>query len=172
MADTIDSYIKGFPAKTQKALKQIRSAIRKLAGESEEKMSYGVPTYWWHGNLVHFGGYERHIGFYPGPSAIAAFKDELKEYKSAKGSVQFPIDKPLPMALIRKMVQFRIDEQRPYPKIGRPAQSALDQANIKDLKVLSKWKESDVAALHGMGPKAMQILKEAMKKKKLSFAKA
>lgn len=109
--DTIDSYIAGFPSSVQDKLTAMRASISKAAPDAAEKMSYGVPTFTFNGNLVHFAAYERHIGFYPGPSAIAAFSDELAPFKRAKGSVQFPLDQPLPLDLVGRMVSFRLAEQ-------------------------------------------------------------
>ena len=106
----IDNYISGFPATTRILLQQIRTCIQQAAPEATEKINYGIPTFTFHGNLVHFAGYRNHIGFYPAPSAITAFKKELSVYKGAKGSVQFPIDQALPLALIGKIVQFRVKE--------------------------------------------------------------
>jgi uncharacterized protein YdhG (YjbR/CyaY superfamily) len=105
-----DEYISQFAGKQQKALQEIRKAIKSAAPQAEEVISYSMPAYKLNGMLVYFAGYENHIGFYPTPSGIEAFKKELAIYKSAKGSVQFPIDQPLPLALIKKMVQFRIKE--------------------------------------------------------------
>jgi uncharacterized protein YdhG (YjbR/CyaY superfamily) len=107
-----DEYISQFPVKQQKALEEIRKAIKAAAPKAEEVISYSMPAYKLNGMLVYFAGYENHIGFYPTPSGIEAFKKELAVYKSAKGSVQFPIDQPLPLALIKKMVQFRIKENK------------------------------------------------------------
>ncbi len=107
---TIDSYIASYPKETQVQLKRLRAAIRKLVPMAEEKISYGIPTFVLGGNLVHFGGYEKHIGLYPGASAIAAFKKEIAKYHSSKGTIQFPLDKPLPLGLIEKIVKFRIKE--------------------------------------------------------------
>lgn len=107
---TIDEYIASFPIHTQKLLQKIRATIKKAAPQAEETINYAMPTFKLNGNLVHFAGYKNHIGFYPAPSAITAFKDELSEYKNAKGSVQFPIDQPLPLGLITKMVTFRVKE--------------------------------------------------------------
>ena len=107
---TIDEYIEKFPAGVQAKLKQVRETIRKAAPEATEKISYQMPTFYYRENLVHFAAFEKHIGFYPTPSAIAAFQEELKSYKSAKGSVQFPIDEPLPLKLVAKMVKFRVGE--------------------------------------------------------------
>jgi uncharacterized protein YdhG (YjbR/CyaY superfamily) len=106
----IDNFIAGFPPETQVLLQQIRATIQKAAPKATEKMSYGIPTFEQAGNLVHFSGYKNHIGFYPGADGIAAFKEALSIYKNAKGSVQFPLDQPLPLALIRKIVQFRVKQ--------------------------------------------------------------
>lgn len=109
-ATTIDQYIQNFPTDVQAKLSELRSTIRRSAPQATEKISYGVPTFELNGNLVHFAAFKRHIGFYPAPSGIARFQKELKAYKSAKGSVQFPLDEPLPLHLITKIVEFRVDE--------------------------------------------------------------
>jgi uncharacterized protein YdhG (YjbR/CyaY superfamily) len=106
----IDKYIAGFPKDTQKFLEQLRATIKKAAPGAEEVVSYQMPAYKYHGMLVYFAGYENHIGFYPTPSGIEAFKKELSVFKGAKGSVQFPLDKPLPLELISKIVAFRMKE--------------------------------------------------------------
>lgn len=108
--DSIEKYISNFPKDVQILLKSIRETIQKSAPNAEETIKYGIPTFVLNGNLVHFGGYKNHIGFYPTPSGIEAFKKELSMYKNAKGSVRFPIDKPLPLNLITKIVKFRIKE--------------------------------------------------------------
>ena len=113
---TIDEYVKGFPPEIQKKLEEIRSTVKMIAPAAEEKISYQMPTFYLNGNLVHFAAFKNHIGFYPAPSGIDAFKDELSKYKGAKGSVQFPIDQPLPMELIRKIVEFRVEENLKKPK--------------------------------------------------------
>jgi uncharacterized protein YdhG (YjbR/CyaY superfamily) len=105
-----DSYIDSFPTKTQRMLEQLRLIIQETAPEAEEKISYGMPAYKLNGMLVYFAGYAKHIGFYPGVACIIAFKDDLSGYKTSKGTVQFPLDKPLPAALIAEMVRFRIEE--------------------------------------------------------------
>lgn len=107
-ATTIDEYIADFPTSTQKLLKRLRAAIKKAAPEAGEKISYAIPTFTLGGNLVHFAGYDHHIGFYPGAEAIKAFRKELSGYKGAKGSVQFPIDKPLPLDVVTDIVRFRV----------------------------------------------------------------
>ena len=108
--ETIDEYITIFPKNVQDILEKLRKVIRKSAPEAEETISYGMPTFKLNGNLVHFAAYKNHIGFYPTPSGIEAFKKELSQYKSAKGSVQFPIDKPIPLDLVEKIVIFRVKE--------------------------------------------------------------
>jgi uncharacterized protein YdhG (YjbR/CyaY superfamily) len=107
---TIDQYIQEFPPEVKAILSELRSTIRQAAPQAAEKISYGVPTFYLNGNLVHFAAFKHHIGFYPGPSGIAHFKKELAKYKSAKGSVQFPLDEPLPLQLIAKIVAFRVGE--------------------------------------------------------------
>ncbi|MNJ40135.1 hypothetical protein D3C77_350220 [compost metagenome] len=107
---TIDEYIAMFPDEVQVLLQSVRQVIKDAAPSAKEKISYQMPTFDLHGNLVHFAAYKKHIGFYPAPSGIAAFQEELSKYKGAKGSVQFPIDQPLPLELISKIVQFRAQE--------------------------------------------------------------
>jgi uncharacterized protein YdhG (YjbR/CyaY superfamily) len=118
---SIDEYIRSFPKEIQKLLNEVRAAIKSAAPEASEKISYQIPTFYLNGNLVHFAAFKNHIGFYPTSSGISAFKDELKEYKSAKGSVQFPLDKPMPIDLIKKIVKFRVLEntQKPAKKVTK-----------------------------------------------------
>jgi uncharacterized protein YdhG (YjbR/CyaY superfamily) len=106
----MDEYIAGFPADTQEILEKVRATIREAAPDAKEKISYGIPTFTLRGNLVHFAGYKKHIGFYPTPSGIEKFKEELSVNKGAKGSVQFPLDEPIPYDLIRQIVSFRVNE--------------------------------------------------------------
>jgi len=108
--NSIDEYIKGFPIEIQKILEELRSVIKASVPDAEEKISYQMPTFALKGNLVHFAAYRNHIGFYPTPGGIEHFKNELSSYKSAKGSVQFPIDKPLPLELISRIVKYRAEE--------------------------------------------------------------
>jgi uncharacterized protein YdhG (YjbR/CyaY superfamily) len=109
-AHSIDAYIAEFPPETQKVLQQVRALIKASAPDATETISYAIPTFDLNGHLVHFAGYEKHIGFYPTGSGIEAFKEELKPYKSGKGSVQFPLGQPLPKDLIRRIVEFRVEE--------------------------------------------------------------
>ncbi len=108
--NTIDEYIATFPEETQKLLGQVRAAVRQAAPDATEKISYQMPTFFLNGNLVHFAAYKNHIGFYPTANGIAEFEPELSVYKRAKGSVQFPINQPLPLDLIGRMVKYRAAE--------------------------------------------------------------
>lgn len=111
-AASIDAYIAGFPAAVQAHLSELRATIRAAAPEATERISYRIPTFHLGGNLVHFAAFERHIGFYPGPTGITRFQAELKRYPNAKGSVRFPLDEPLPLALVDAIVRFRVEENR------------------------------------------------------------
>jgi len=107
---TIDEYIQQFSAEVQAILEELRKVIKDSAPKAEEKISYQMPTFYLYGNLVHFAAFKNHIGFYPAPTGIEAFKQELSVYKGAKGSVQFPINKPLPYELISEIVKYRVAE--------------------------------------------------------------
>jgi len=110
-ATSTDEYIAEFPAETQAALQEIRALIRKSAPDATESISYAIPTFDLNGHhLVHFAGFKNHIGFYPVPSGIEAFKEELAPYKSGKGSAQFPLGQPIPADLVRRIVEFRVGE--------------------------------------------------------------
>src|ERR1700741_383484 len=104
--ETIDEYIATFPSDIQAILEKIRQTIRKAAPTASEAIKYQMPTFVLNGNLVHFAAFKNHIGFYPAPQGIEAFKDDLSKFKGAKGSVQFPIDQPMPLDLITKIVHF------------------------------------------------------------------
>jgi uncharacterized protein YdhG (YjbR/CyaY superfamily) len=106
----IDAYIAGFPDDVRKILEKIRMTIRKAAPDAEETINYQIPTFTLKGNLVHFAAFKKHIGFYPEPTGIEKFKKELSVYEGAKGSVRFPLDKPIPFDLIGKIVKFRVKE--------------------------------------------------------------
>ena len=109
---TIDDYISGFPADVQKVLQDVRTTIRNAAPDAVEAMKYGIPTFVMGENLVHFGGFKTHVGFYPSPSGIDAFKKELSAYEGAKGSVKFPLSGRMPLPLITRIVKFRVKEVR------------------------------------------------------------
>ena len=107
---TCDEYVALFPPNVQAILREVRRVIKEAAPEAVEKISYRIPTFCLNGNLVHFAAHTNHIGFYPTPSGIVAFKDELYSYKWAKGSVQFPLDRPMPFEVIKRIVEFRVKE--------------------------------------------------------------
>ncbi|MBP6004604.1 MAG: DUF1801 domain-containing protein [Pyrinomonadaceae bacterium] len=109
-AQNVDAYIAEFPHEIAAKLDEMRALIKKLAPEAAESISYAIPTYKLNGTLVHFAGYANHIGFYPGAGGIAEFADELTDFKTSKGTVQFPLDRPLPNKLIAKIVKFRIKQ--------------------------------------------------------------
>ncbi|HMG33190.1 MAG TPA: DUF1801 domain-containing protein [Blastocatellia bacterium] len=107
---TIDEYISQFPSEIQEILEKIRKTIRKAAPRAEEAISYQIPTFKQNGNLVHFAAYKNHIGFYPAPRNDPKFKAELARYEGAKGTLKLPLDKPIPLALISKIVKFRVEK--------------------------------------------------------------
>jgi uncharacterized protein YdhG (YjbR/CyaY superfamily) len=110
-ADPIEEYIAQFPPGTQRVLEELRALIKASAPGATETISYAIPTFDLNGHhLVHFAGYERHVGFYPTGRGVEAFKEELSHYKGGKGSVQFPLDQPLPTELIRRIVRFRVEQ--------------------------------------------------------------
>jgi len=127
----IDEYIADFPKDIQIILQKIRAVIRKAAPEAEETINYGIPTFTLEGNLVHFAAYKNHLGFYPAPSGIKAFQKELFVYKGSKGAVQFPLNKPLPVNLISRIVKFRVKEN-----IEKAGIKALLKAKLKFNKSL------------------------------------
>lgn len=206
----VDEYIKSFPKETQKLLNQMRSLIKKHAPQSEECISYQMPSYKLHGMLVYFAGYEHHIGFYPGAGGIAQFQKQIAaNYKWAKGSVQFPLDEVIPEKLVAAIVKFRVEQNLEKEKqrsqricknghtyyktsdcptcpvcererkpgtgftasLSMPAIRALEGKKIKTLVQLSKFSESEIKALHGIGPSSIPKLKKALKAEGLAFKK-
>jgi len=144
-ATTIDEFIAAFPSSTQEKLRKLRDAIRKAAPGATETIKYGIPTFVLNGNLVHFAGYERHIGFYPAPSGIVEFRKELAPYESAKGSVRFPLDKPLPLSLVTQIVKFRVSENKAkksktkeMSKATSPAKAAKSAAKASAAKAAKR----------------------------------
>ena len=105
----VDAYISQFPGEVGKILEKLREMILAAAPEAKERIAYGMPTYTMKTNLIHFAGYKKHIGLYPTPDGIEAFKAELAPYKNSKGAVQFPLNQPMPWDLIEKIIQFRVD---------------------------------------------------------------
>lgn len=116
----VDEYIAGFSGRTRELLQELRAAIRAAAPLATEKISYRMPTFFLEGNLVHFAAFKEHIGFYPTPSGVEGFEAELARYKSGKGSVQFPLDEPLPLDLVRRIVGRRVEENLEKAALKRP----------------------------------------------------
>lgn len=108
----IDEYIINFPKDVQQKLSSIRSLVKKIIPQAEEAIKYGMPTFVLNGNLLHFAAFKKHLGLYPTPSAIIKFKKELSKYSTSKGAIQFPLDKPLPISLITKIIKFRVTENK------------------------------------------------------------
>jgi len=110
VAGNIDEYIEQFPANVQAILQKLRATIKKTAPAAEETISYQIPAFRYHGMLVFFAGYKNHVGFYPTSSPMKVFKDRLTSYKTSKGAIQFPIDKALPLTLVKDIVKFKVKE--------------------------------------------------------------
>ena len=108
--ESIDEYFRSFPKHIQQKLRELRTVIREQAPQAQEKIASQIPTFYLNGNLVHFAAYAKHIGFYPTSSGIRAFRGKLSNYKTSKGTIQFPLNEPLPLELIRKIVRFRVAE--------------------------------------------------------------
>lgn len=115
----IDEYIASFPKAIQQLLQQVRNTIQKAAPDAKEAIKYAMPTFTLNGNLVHFAAFTNHIGFYPAPTGMDAFKKELSVYKTGKGSVQFPLDQPMPLALITKIVKLRVKEDEEKARLKK-----------------------------------------------------
>ncbi|HLP13388.1 MAG TPA: DUF1801 domain-containing protein [Flavobacteriales bacterium] len=139
--ENVDAYIASFPAPTQKLLKQVRATIKKAAPKAEEIISYGMPGYKIHGtHLVYFAGYAKHIGFYAMPTGHKEFKKELSVYKQGKGSVQFPIEDPMPLKLIEHIVKFRVAENSTKEKLKGKKLSVLSKKKAKQVNTKEKKK--------------------------------
>lgn len=211
---SIDEYHSSFQKDIQKILQQLRQAIKQVAPNAIETISYNIPTFKQNKNLVHYAAYKGHIGFYPTSKPLTVFKEELVKFKTSKGAIQFPINEPLPINLIKQIVKFRLTEDNEIalkridssnkktlrtcknghqyykssdcptcstceeiqkPKDGflsllcAPARRALEHANIRTLKQLSKFSENDVLKLHGIGKTTIPILKRALENAGLMF---
>ncbi len=127
--DTIDAYIATFPEATQAILTELRQVIHAAAPEAAEKISYQMPTFYLQGNLVHFAAFQHHIGLYPGASGVAAFTEKLADYKTSKGTIQFPTDQPLPYDLIREIVAFRVAENNQLA-VAKKAQKKAEKQHF------------------------------------------
>lgn len=119
VAANIDDYIEQFPANVQAILQKLRATIKKTAPAAEETISYQMPAFKYHGMLVYFAGFKNHIGFYPTSSPIKVFKDRLTNYKTSKGAIQFPMDKAIPLTLVKDIVKFRIKENLEKAKLKK-----------------------------------------------------
>jgi len=174
--ETIDAYIADFPEPVQQLLQSVRATIRAAAPEAAETISYQIPTFTLNGKyLVHFAAFKKHIGFYPGPSGLLAFKDALSAYAGAKGSVQFPINQPLPLAVIAGIVKFRVQEdleraslkkqtsaKQGFAALSAPARRALETKGIQTPEQLAGYSEAEILALHGMGPGSLPKLRQLL----------
>lgn len=155
----VDAYINQFGGEVKKRLEVMRLLIRTTAPQANESIAYGMPAYKLNGKpLAYFAGYENHIGFYATPNGHEAFAEEFAKYKQGKGSVQFPNDQPLPIDLIKRVVIYRKDEM---PYIGKPAASALAAIGVTKASQLKDFTEEDLLVIHGIGPKAIRILRDA-----------
>lgn len=174
---SVEEYIAQYPPTIQKLLRQMRTTIRKVAPDAQELLSYGMPAYKQYGMLTYFAAHTHHIGMYPMPSALRAFSKELALYAAAKSTLQFPLNKPLPTALISKVVKWRVMENEEKAGVAflrdlpAPAQRALNAAGITDLKKLSRWSQAKLLELHGVGPSTLPKLRAALQKHNLSFKK-
>src|SRR5665213_333174 len=171
----MDAYFTAFPENVQKVLEQIRVAIKEAAPAAKEIISYGMPAFKYKGSvIIYFAGYKNHIGVYATPSGHAAFAKELSIYKQGKGSVQFPLDKPVPLNLISRIVKFKVkqrdEEQKDFlPQLSAPARRALQNSGIKTLQQLAKHTEAEILEFHGIGKTAIPKLQKILKEKGLTF---
>lgn len=173
----VDTYIAAFPENVRKILERIRMTVILAAPEAEETISYGMPAFKYKGRIIiYFAGYKNHIGVYATPLAHASFQKELSAYKQGRGSVQFPLGQPMPLDLIKRMVQFRMKQQdQPlmdiFAGLSAPARRALQNNGIKTLPDLAQHTEAEILQLHGIGKTAIPILQKALKEKRLKFQK-
>ncbi len=186
-------YISGFPPQVQRKLKQMRALIRKEVPSAIESISYGIAGFSLDGPLVYIGGFKDHVSFFPTSSGVEAFKGELSRYKTSAGTIQFPLDEDLPLDLLRRIVRFRLSENR-HKKTGRslcdkkwvaeiddsklaeelrvlvkPAQRALIHAKLYTLEKISRKSEAELLQLHGLGPSSIPVLSKLLLAKKLAF---
>lgn len=187
---TVDEYLSALPRDVRTALQKIRTQVKKLVPSATEKISYGMPTFFTHRALVGYAAHTGHCSFYPwSGTTLKKFTKELSGFETSAGTVRFTVDRPIPAALIKKIVQARLvehaekDSVHPNKNItpregfehlagvAAPARRALSGASIRTLADLAKRREKEVAELHGMGPKALGILRVEMKRAGLSFKK-
>lgn len=187
---TVDEYLQALPPDVRRALQSIRTQVKRLVPAATEKISYGMPTFFTHRALVGYAAHSGHCSFYPwSGTTLKKFTKELSGFETSAGTVRFTVDRPIPAALIKKIVQARLlehaEKDAAGPKkvsassegfehlagVAAPARRALSNAGIRTLADLAKRREKDVAELHGMGPKALGILRAEMKRSGLSFKK-
>lgn len=171
----IDEYIQTFPQSTQKILQKIRVLIQKITPQAVEAISYQMPAFKLNGKaLVYFAGYDHHIGFYATPTGHKEFEKELSKYKQGKGSVQFPLDLEIPYDLIKRIVEYRVENSNKKVSknqaedwislLSKPAQRALNNAGINTSQQLSTWTKEDLLKLHGFGPSSLPKIIKYLKK--------
>lgn len=152
-SSVIDQYIERFPAETQEILRRLRNLIRATAPEAREALKYGIPTFVLGENLVHFAAFKKHIGFYPTPSAIERFADELRGFPNSKGAIQFPLNRPVPYELIERIVQFRVTEASQRAATPRNTAKSPSRSSASSKSTAEKA-EKKPAAKPAPSPKA------------------
>ena len=159
----VEAYLSELPEETRARLQQARDMVRERCPSAVESVSYGLIGYKLNGRpLIYFGGFERHIGLYATPNGHEAFEQEFARYEQGKGSVRLPLSEPLPVELIGRVIDHRVAVvSEELPAIGRPATSALEAIGVTKAGQLAAYSERELLALHGVGPKAIRLLKEA-----------
>lgn len=168
-AKNVDEYIQQFPENVQAALQKLRKTIKATAPKAEELISYNMPAYRYHGMLVYFAGYKNHIGFYAAPTGHEAFKKELSVYKTGKGSVQFPLDKSLPLNLVKEIVKFRVlqnEEKAMAKKSGKDEIKKSRPAKVSDEDAVNEWMNKQEASVKKEIDAVRKIVKKANPKLK------
>ncbi|MFT3944668.1 MAG: DUF1801 domain-containing protein [Ancrocorticia sp.] len=160
---SVSEYLSQFSGETLARINLVRDAVVDIAPEAEETLAYGMVGWKLRGKpLLYVGGFTKHVGLYATPTGHEAFAEEFSAYKQGKGSVQFPLDQPFPTDLVKRVIEYRTRELRDeLPYIGRPAASAFAEVGITKVSHLEGWAEKELLALHGVGPKAIRMLKEA-----------
>lgn len=163
MSDDVHTYLEQFPGETRQRLDAMREIVNERCPAAVEAINYGLIGYKLNGNpLVYFGGFKHHVGLYATPAGQEEFAGEFARYVQGKGSVQFPLSEPLPVDLITRVVSRRIETVADeLPQIGRPARAALETIGVTHMSQLRAHSERELLALHGVGPKAIRILRES-----------
>lgn len=163
MNDDVGAYVAKFPDQVRERLEELRSLVRELCPRAAESMSYGLIAFKLNDNpLVYLGGFKQHIGLYATPAGHEEFAAEFARYVRGKGSVQLPLSEPLPVDLVRRVVARRVETvSEELPKIGSPAARALAEIGVTSVSQLSAYSEPELLALHGVGPQAIRLLREA-----------